>query len=122
MLVVYLALELLRDAVGELVLLFNPLSSFRVLDGHGCYACSDSGVGFSKEGDASIGMWEGRATQTPERTYDCGSQLLHQPDGGFHCAAGLDPLVNQQHLHTCKGETTTVSVQMTKYMKKTGGL
>lgn len=42
-------------------------------------------------------------TQTPERTYDCGSQLLHQLDGGFHGAAGLDPLVNQQHLHTCRG-------------------
>lgn len=59
-------------------------------------------------------------TQTPERTYDCGTQLLHQLDGSFHCAAGLNPLVNQQNLHTCR-ETIIASVHKTKYIKKTVG-
>lgn len=49
MLVVYLALELLRDAVGEFIVVFNPLSSLRVLDGHGRYACSRQRVGLNEE-------------------------------------------------------------------------
>lgn len=51
--VVYLALELLWDAVGELVVVFDPLSSLSVLDGHGRYACSGQAcvLVFSKEGN-----------------------------------------------------------------------
>lgn len=56
MLVVYLALELLRDAVGDFVVVFNPLSSLRVLDGHGRYACSGQRVGFQRRGELSAGM------------------------------------------------------------------
>lgn len=99
MLVVYLALELLRDAVREFVVVFNPLSSLRVLDGHGRNACSGQWL-LSKAGNC----WPGRGGGVaPERTYNGGSQLLHQLDGRFHRAAGLDPLVDQQHLHACRG-------------------
>lgn len=96
MLVVYLALELLRDAVGEFIVVFNPLSSLCVLDGHGRNACSRQQVGLNEARGLSLGCGEGggEVTQTPERTYDCGPHLLHQLDGGFHCAAGLNPLVN----------------------------
>lgn len=59
MFVVYLALELLRDAVREFVVVFNPLSSFRVLDGHCCYACSRQQVSFSVEGNNQLGREDG---------------------------------------------------------------
>lgn len=49
MLVVYLALELLRDAVGKFIVVFYPLSSLCVLDGHGRYACSRQQVGLNEE-------------------------------------------------------------------------
>lgn len=52
MLVVYLALELLRDAVREFIVVFNPPSSFRVLDGHGRHACSRQRVCLKEEANS----------------------------------------------------------------------
>lgn len=97
-----LRLQLFGDAVGELVVVFNPPPSLGVLDGHDGDACRDQRAARSHSA-AGLLLNDARFSLTCNR----GSQLLHQLDGGSHGSSGLDPLVHQQNPQACVDQQQT---------------